>query len=123
AGLNVSMVKRAPLRSFDTGRCIRFPRQGQFHPLKYLTGMAHAIERMGGRIFSNAHATTIEGGDDGHVATKAGPVVRAGAIALATNTPVNDRLRIHTKQAPYLTYAVGLPVPKGSVTRALYWDT
>src|SRR5262245_51981659 len=29
AGLPVEMVKRAPLRSFDTGRCIRFPDQGQ----------------------------------------------------------------------------------------------
>jgi Rieske Fe-S protein len=42
---------------------------------------------------------------------------------VATNTPVNDRVAIHTKQAPYVTYVIGLRVPKGSVTRALYWDT
>jgi Rieske Fe-S protein len=30
---------------------------------------------------------------------------------------------MHTKQAPYITYAIGLSVPAGSVTPALYWDT
>ncbi|MGV3539858.1 MAG: FAD-dependent oxidoreductase, partial [Rufibacter sp.] len=29
---------------------------------------------------------------------------------------------MHTKQAPYRTYVVGLKVPKGSVPTALYWD-
>src|SRR5439155_21219958 len=37
--------------------------------------------------------------------------------------PVNDLVAIHNKQAPYLTYVVGLPVPRGSVPKALYWDT
>ena len=45
------------------------------------------------------------------------------AIVVATNTPVNDRVAIHTKQSAYRTYAVGLPVPRGTVPRALYWDT
>jgi Rieske Fe-S protein len=36
---------------------------------------------------------------------------------------VNDRVAIHTKQAPYLTYVIGAPVPRGSVARGLYWDT
>jgi glycine/D-amino acid oxidase-like deaminating enzyme/nitrite reductase/ring-hydroxylating ferredoxin subunit len=123
AGLNVDMVKRAPLRSFDTGRCIRFPDQGQFHPLKFLNGVAKAIERMGGKLFSSTHASKVEGGGEAHVMTKAGPIVRCGAIVVATNTPVNDRVAIHTKQAPYLSYAIGLPIPHGSVTQALYWDT
>jgi Rieske Fe-S protein len=30
---------------------------------------------------------------------------------------------IHTKQAPYMTYAIGARVPSGAVTDALYWDT
>ena len=37
AGLtDVERVARAPLPCFDTGPCLRFPRQGQFHPLRYL---------------------------------------------------------------------------------------
>jgi Rieske Fe-S protein len=30
---------------------------------------------------------------------------------------------MHTKQAPYISYAIGIKVPAGSVTSALYWDT
>jgi glycine/D-amino acid oxidase-like deaminating enzyme len=51
------------------------------------------------------------------------PVVSSEVVVVATNTPVNDRVAIHTKQAPYVTYVIGLRVPKDSVTRALYWDT
>jgi Rieske Fe-S protein len=36
---------------------------------------------------------------------------------------VNDRVAIHTKQAPYVTYVIGASIPKGSVATALYWDT
>jgi Rieske Fe-S protein len=42
---------------------------------------------------------------------------------VATNVPVNDLLAIHTKQAPYMTYVIAAKVPRGSVPRALYWDT
>ena len=37
AGLKVEMVPRAPA-PFDTGPALKFPRQAQFHPLKYLRG-------------------------------------------------------------------------------------
>jgi glycine/D-amino acid oxidase-like deaminating enzyme/nitrite reductase/ring-hydroxylating ferredoxin subunit len=124
AGLtNVEMVARAPIESFDTGPALRFPQQGQFHPLYYLTGLTRAFLRNGGRIFSETHATKITGGEDAYLETNLGGTVRCDVIVVATNTPVNDRVTIHTKQAPYVTYVIGMRVPKGSVTRALYWDT
>src|ERR1700754_2405217 len=124
AGLvDVEMVQRAPIESFDTGPALRFPRQAQFHPLDYLTGLTRAFKRYGGQICSETHATTITGGSGARVETDLGPVVTCDAIVVATNTPVNDRVAIHTKQAPYVTYVIGMEVPKGSVTRALFWDT
>jgi Rieske Fe-S protein len=54
--------------------------------------------------------------------TEAGPVVRASAVVVATNSPINDRLVVHTKIAAYLTYVIGACVPRGAVPRALYWD-
>ena len=124
AGLvGVEKVARAPLASFDTGVALRFPRQGQFHPLKYMDGLARAVLRDGGRIFGETHATKIEGGDGAQIETSHGPIVTSEVVVVATNTPVNDRVAIHTKQAPYVTYVIGVIVPKGSVTRALYWDT
>jgi len=124
AGLgSVAALPRAPLPDFDTGRCLCFPRQAQFHPLLYLSGLAVAIEGMGGRIFTGAHVTGFHDGDTTYVETESGLRVSAAAIVVATNTPVNDRVTIHTKQAAYRTYVVAFRVRPGEVPRALYWDT
>ncbi len=124
AGLNeVEHVERAPLESFDTGPALRFPRQAQFHILKYLRGLAEAVRRGGGEIYTRTHATKIEGGAEARVETAGGATVRAAAIVVATNSPVNDLVAIHTKQAPYRTFVVGGRVPRGSVPQILLWDT
>ncbi|HEV2131622.1 MAG TPA: FAD-dependent oxidoreductase, partial [Longimicrobiaceae bacterium] len=120
---DVERLPRAPLDFFDTGPCLRFPRQGQFHPLKYLHGLARAIQQGGARIFTGTHVEEIQGGTDARVETSDGRVVRADAVVVATNSPVNDKVAIHTKQAPYRTFVIGVPVPRGSVPHALYWDT
>jgi len=119
----VEKVARAPMGSFDTGPCLRFPGQAQFHPVRYAAGLVRAILRDGGRIFTETHASSIEGGNPAHVYTGAGPVVTADEVVVATNTPVDDRLVIHTKQAPYLSYVIGALIPRGSVPKALFWDT
>lgn len=124
AGLvDVEMAPRAPLPEFHTGRCLRFPRQGQFHPLRYLAGLTQAVRRLGGRIFTLTHAEEITSGPPARIRTRHGPIVTAATVVVATNTPVNDRVAIHTKQAPYMSYVAGFGVPRGAVTRALFWDT
>lgn len=124
AGLtSVEKVAQAPLQSYDTGPALRFPRQAQFHPLKYLNGLAEAIVRQGNRIFTTTHAQKIEGGKRARVVSNKGFAVAADAIVVATNTPVNDLVAIHTKQAPYQTYVIAARVPRDTITRALYWDT
>ncbi|HEX8650502.1 MAG TPA: FAD-dependent oxidoreductase [Pyrinomonadaceae bacterium] len=124
AGIDgVERVRRAPIEAFDTGAALRFPRQGQFHPLKYLAGLARAIRRDGGRIYTETHASKIEGGDNARIETENGATVSARWVVVATNTPVNDLFAIHTKQAPYLTYVIGARVARGTVPKALYWDT
>lgn len=119
----VERLARAPLASFDTGACLHFPRQGQFSPLRYLSGLARALERRGGRIFTGTHAASIQGGRDAMVTTAQGKTIKAGAVVVATHVPVNDFVTMHTKQAAYRTYVVGMGVPRGAVTRGLYWDT
>jgi glycine/D-amino acid oxidase-like deaminating enzyme/nitrite reductase/ring-hydroxylating ferredoxin subunit len=123
AGLTeVVKRKRAPLNTFDTGPCLVFPRQGQFQPLRYLAGVAKAIQRMGGRIYTQTRVNEIEAGPPTQV--QAGShTITTNAVVVATNTPFNDRMVVHTKQAGYLTYVVAARVPKGSVAKNLYWDT
>jgi glycine/D-amino acid oxidase-like deaminating enzyme len=63
AGLNVELVSRAPV-PFDTGPALKFPGQAQLHPLKYLRGLAIAIQNEGGRIFTGTFAQEMQGGAD-----------------------------------------------------------
>lgn len=103
--------------------CLRFPNQGQFHPLKYIQGLAAAVERMGGFVFTGVHVDKVEGGKPAKVTTSQGKQIIADAVIVATNSPINDMLVIHTKQAPYMTYVVAGKVPKGMIPPGLYWDT
>ncbi|MGH9906711.1 MAG: NAD(P)/FAD-dependent oxidoreductase, partial [Pyrinomonadaceae bacterium] len=83
AGLeDVELIDRVPVDSFKTGPALRFPRQGQFHILKYIKGLARAIERDGGEIYGQTHADEIEGltGDSARVKTSTGAVVKARAV-------------------------------------------
>lgn len=124
AGLSdVQIVAQSPLTSFDTGPALRFPRQAQLHPLKYLAALSQAIIRYGGRIYTHTHATKIEGGDNARIETQHGSVITTNLVVVATNTPVNNLVVIPVKQAAYRTFVIGALVPSGSVSKGLYWDT
>ena len=124
AGLaDTELVENAPLDAFDTGIALRFPRQAQFHALRYLNGLARAITRDGGRIYSGTKAKSIEDGVPAKVVTADGHTIIADDIVVATNSPVNDWMVMHTKQAAYRTYVVGLRVPADTVPHMLLWDT
>lgn len=124
AGLtDTGLFAHAPIDAFDTGVALRFPRQAQFHPLKYLQGLARAVTRDGGRIFCGTRAKSIEDGTPAKVVTAEGHTILADEVIVATNSPVNDWMVMHTKQAPYRTYVVGLRVPRGSVPHIQLWDT
>jgi glycine/D-amino acid oxidase-like deaminating enzyme/nitrite reductase/ring-hydroxylating ferredoxin subunit len=119
----VERVARAPLEGFDTGPSLVFPGQGRLHPLRYLSGIAAAMERSGAAIYTQTRVTEVNGGKSPTVRTSEGAVVRARAVVVATNTPFHLRAAIHSKQAPYRTYAIALRIPNGAVQDALYWDT
>jgi glycine/D-amino acid oxidase-like deaminating enzyme/nitrite reductase/ring-hydroxylating ferredoxin subunit len=123
AGAKVMKLPQADVAGFRSGPCLRFAAQGQFHPLRYLHGLAHACARRGVQIFSGTKAVAANGGPAATVQTAAGHTIQAQAIVVATNSPFNDLVAIHTKQAPYHTYAIGARVAPDAITHALYWDT
>lgn len=118
-------VERAPLSFFDSGPALRFPQQGQFHILKYLAGLARAVEKYGGRIHNGTHAVKISTESDvvARVEVDGGYEITCQSVVVATNSPFNDLVTMHTKQAAYRTYVIGLSVQSGSIPRHLYWDT
>ena len=126
AGLTgVERLDRPLVASHEQSPCLRFPSQGQFHVVKYLSGLMAAIQKNGGKIYAKTHADSMEASEDGQSATvkvSTGHTVKARSLVVATNTPVNDWVEIHTKQAPYRSYVIGARVPAGAIERALYWD-
>ena len=62
ASVVVQRLSTAPVRGFYSGPCLHYPRQAQFHPLRYLAGVAAAVDRNGGRLFTGSHADLIEEG-------------------------------------------------------------
>jgi len=51
-GIEVEDCKGLPFEGLKDTRCLRYSNQGTFHPLKYLGGVAAAIQKRGGKLFA-----------------------------------------------------------------------
>ncbi|MHB8862493.1 MAG: FAD-dependent oxidoreductase [Pirellulaceae bacterium] len=123
AGMSVERVLECPVASLSAGPCLRFPRQAQFHPLRFVAALAEGIERGGGRIYTDTHVEGVTDGTPTLVTTSGGPTVSALDVVVTTDTPVSNRVVLHTKQAAYRSYVIASHIPTGSVPTALFWDT
>ena len=122
AGLLVDEVARAPL-PFDTGPCLRFANQAEFHPLAYVRGVAEAIVTGGGRIVTGIHVVRVRGGEHVEVETQDGRKIEAAAVVDTTDTGITSRVNLPTREAAYRSYVVAFDVDPGYVAHGLYWDT
>ncbi|TCN57637.1 FAD-dependent oxidoreductase [Flavobacterium circumlabens] len=120
AGLATSILQGTPaVANGENQRCLVFHEQAQFRILHYLKGLADAIVNLGGIIYTEAHAEEI---------TQKGAKVNgytfsADQIVIATNTPINDVMTMHTKQHAYRTYVIAGKIPKNTLPYSLWWDT
>jgi len=122
-GMPIKREKGVPFNTHEKTPSLLYPNQATFHPLKYLAGLAASIRKAGGRFYADTTVKQVEEDENG-VEVKAGRhTVRANHAVVATNSPINDKYAIHTKQAPYRTYAMAFFLPKGSLPDGLYWDT
>jgi glycine/D-amino acid oxidase-like deaminating enzyme/nitrite reductase/ring-hydroxylating ferredoxin subunit len=118
AGLNTELLPEIPGLNME-GMALRFPNQAHFHPMKYLTALARSVIDLGGQIYQYTHVTKIDNTGVEINELK----VTASHIVVATNSPINNRVTMHTKQFAYRTYVIAAEIPKGSVPDALWWDT
>jgi hypothetical protein len=120
----VAWREKAPMPGFDSGRCLSFPNQARFHPLKYLHGLAQAIAAKGGVLRPHTAVKSItQHGNHVTVTLADGRAIAARDVVCATNSSIAGPVILHTKMAPYRTYAMAFSIAKDSVTDALYWDT
>src|SRR5690606_9045713 len=116
------ILPRIPGYPFESGPCLYFPDQAQFHPLRFVEALARIVVNRGSTLYTETRVEEIKTGTPATVVTEQGTIT-ADAVVVATNTPINDRFAIHTKQLAYRTYAVGARIPKGSIPGILVWDT
>ncbi|WP_142850177.1 FAD-dependent oxidoreductase [Telmatospirillum sp. J64-1] len=123
AGLaDAELRDHAPVAGLGKGPAIRFPNQAQFDPYRYVLGLAEAVRRHGGRIHTGSPVHGVSDGDTVRVSVGKSLQVTAQAAVVATCTPINDRITLHSKQSPDRTYVIAAPVAAGSVPFGLYWD-
>lgn len=124
AGIEVEMVHTPPLPWLRTGACLRFPRQAQFHPLRYLRGLVRAARDAGAQIFTGTRVDEVIAGEPAEVVTTQGLRVIAKHVVVATNVPINDRVRLQPSLEAYRSYVITLALPHGVVAEpVLAWDT
>jgi glycine/D-amino acid oxidase-like deaminating enzyme/nitrite reductase/ring-hydroxylating ferredoxin subunit len=117
-GVQVELIDGAPL-PFPTRKALRFDRQAQFHPLRYLVPLARRIVERGGLVHEQTRALEVRDGEPCTVRTAQGEV-KAAHVLVCTHTPVNDRFFMHTKLAQYRSYVVtARPAQR---IDGLFWD-
>lgn len=123
-GVSVARGTGLPLRTLEDRPYLRYPDQATFHPLKYLRGVAKALTEKGCHLHAETPVVEVVEGDGGvELKLASGHTVIADYAVVATNSPIHDLVSLHTKQAPYRTYAMGFELDRGRLDDALYWDT
>ncbi len=121
---DVVTVKKPPIEGFDTGMSLCFPHQAQFSPLPYLEKLCELIQAHEGVICCKTHAEDVTPKKNGfHISTSQKHTVVARHVIYAGHAFTGSRFLPHMKQAPYRTYVIAGEIPKGSVVKALYYDT
>jgi glycine/D-amino acid oxidase-like deaminating enzyme/nitrite reductase/ring-hydroxylating ferredoxin subunit len=123
-GMPVERHTGLPFKGLEQVRSLRYPNLATFHPLRYMRGVADAFVHRGGELFANTTVTEVEEKDNAvTVHTASNLRVEAANAVIATNSPINDRVTLHTQLAPYRTYAMAITIERESIEDALYWDT
>lgn len=105
AGLPASLTRDTGL-PFEVAVAMRWDDQAQFHPLKYVSGLAATIPGGGCHVFEDSRVTDW---DPQRVATAAGSV-RARHVVMATNLPLGQVGLYYATNYPMAEPVVAAPI-------------
>ena len=122
AGLAARLVEDLDL-PYPIEAAVEFERQAEFHPVKYLDGLARALAARGARIYEGTVAVSVEAGSPCRVRTRAGGTVTAGAVVVATHLPFLDRGLFFARCHPERSYVVASPYEGAHARAGMYQST
>jgi len=102
-------------------KALKFSGQAQFHPIKYILGLAGEFLRLGGDILEGAFVESTEFGDDLHHVITSGGTVRGKNLVWATHIPPGVNI-LSLRNAPYRSYVLGVKLAKGEYPKCLSCD-
>lgn len=109
-GLPVNLGAEAPV-PFDVAAAVGFESQAQFHPGRYLAGLAEAFVEAGGVVIEGVWARAVDDDDDVcHVETTAGRL-SAPYVVVATQYPFFNRGGHFAWLKPTRSYGVAGVLP------------
>lgn len=103
-GLPGTFTSDVPL-PFPVKGAVRFDGQAQIHSMKYLQGLARAVDGGGSFVFEGTRALQVRDGSPGMVQTEQG-TVRARDIIVATNVPFGGQGLFDVRCHPHRSYLV-----------------
>ncbi|MFP5345775.1 MAG: FAD-dependent oxidoreductase [Actinomycetes bacterium] len=103
-GVPARLTDDVPL-PFPVERALAFERQAQFHPAKYLVGLAQAFVAEGGVVLEDVTALDVDESDVCTVATSRGDL-RARDVVVATHYPILNRGMQFARLQPFRSYGV-----------------
>ncbi|WP_157431687.1 FAD-dependent oxidoreductase [Actinomadura hibisca] len=119
AGLPAEFVTGTGL-PFEVAGALRLDGQVQFHPRRYLIGLADAIVAAGGRVYEETRAVRLDEGDHCTVTTDGGHRVRARDVVLATLHPVFGGERPASRLATLRELVITTVIPEGRDLDGMY---
>lgn len=102
-------------------KCIRFADQGQFHPLKYVLGLAGQYRNLGGIILENTFVTGTDFKDDIHQISAGNLSFKGRNLVYATHVPPGINVMNFTC-APYRSYVIAAELLDDSYPKELHYD-
>jgi glycine/D-amino acid oxidase-like deaminating enzyme/nitrite reductase/ring-hydroxylating ferredoxin subunit len=119
AGLDASFVTQTGL-PFEVAGAIRVADQAQFHPRRFLLGLAEHVTRAGGRIVEQTRVVAVEGDERPVLRTAGGARVTAEHVVVATQYPIVDRLKVFTRMTPRREFVVAAPIAAADDPDGMY---
>jgi glycine/D-amino acid oxidase-like deaminating enzyme/nitrite reductase/ring-hydroxylating ferredoxin subunit len=116
AGLPAEFVTSTGL-PYPVAGAVRVRGQGQFHPRKFLLGLAQQLMASGGQVFEQSQVTEIR---ERELTVKSGQTVRAHDIVVATGFPAFDRPELFARLTPKRELVVAAPIETAADPMGMY---
>jgi glycine/D-amino acid oxidase-like deaminating enzyme/nitrite reductase/ring-hydroxylating ferredoxin subunit len=118
AGLRASYLEDTDL-PFAIAAAVRVDDQAEFHPVRYLLGVAAALDDPEPSVYEHTRAVGVSGGA---VVTEGGHRVEAERVIVATQLPFLDRGLFFARAHPERSYALTVEAT-GPLPQAMYLST